>query len=157
MESMETRQVVLALLRLEARYGDIKLIARDIGTNILEANINMKIDSPDRTRLFGLILDYTAPVEASSLIKKYLHHAYGLEKKEALPVMLKTEMEYLLETAASILKRIPYALSKDMVHVCPADTLSTNSQIKLRSINNMASNLRVHKEEMEKIRNEHLI
>ena len=28
---------------------------------------------------------------------------------------------------------------------------------KLRSINDMVSNLRVHKEEMEKIRNEHLI
>ena len=46
MESMETRQMFLALLRLEARYGDVKLIARDSGTNLLDDNINPKIDSP---------------------------------------------------------------------------------------------------------------
>ena len=74
-------------------------------------------------------------------------------------------MEYLLETAASIVNRIPYALSKDMIHVCPADTLFVGPKwdylpvvkSKLRSINDMVSNLRIHKEEMEKIRNEHLI
>ena len=53
MESMETRQVVLALLRMEARYGVLKLIARDSGTNLLEANINPKIDSPDRKGYLG--------------------------------------------------------------------------------------------------------
>ena len=152
------------------RYGDLKLIARDSGTNLLETNINTKIDSPDRTRLFGLIQDFTAPGDSQyrnycersvGLIKKYLYQACGLEKNEALPVMLKTEMEYLLETAASIVNRIPYTLSKDMVHVCPADTLFVGPKwdyllivkSKLRSINDMVSNLRVHKEEMEKIRN----
>ena len=76
MESMETSQVVLALLRLEARYGDIKLIARDSGTNLLEDNINPKIDSPDRTRLFGLIQDYTAPVD--SQYSNYCESSVGL-------------------------------------------------------------------------------
>ena len=98
MESMETKRVVLVLLRLEARYGDIKLIARDSGTDLLENNLNPKIDSPDRTRLFGLIQDYTAPVDSQyrnycersvGLIKKYLHQACGLEKKEALLVIQK--------------------------------------------------------------------
>ena len=77
--------------------------------------------------------------------------------------MLKTEMEYLLETAAAIVNRIQYILSKDMVHVCPADTLFVGPKwdylpvvkSKLLSINDMVSNL--HKEEMEKVRNVHLI
>jgi len=46
MENMATRQVVLALLRLEARYGEIKLIARNSGTNLLEGNLNPQVDSP---------------------------------------------------------------------------------------------------------------
>ena len=129
---MQNVSIQLSLLRLEARYGEIKLIGRDSGTNLLENNINPKIDSPDRTRLFVLIQDYTAPVDSQyrnycerpvGLIKRYLHQACGVEKNEALPVMLKTEMEYLLETAAAIVNRIQYVLSKDMVHVCPADTL----------------------------------
>ena len=39
--------VVLAQLRLEARYGEIKIIARNSGTNLLEGNLNPKVDSPD--------------------------------------------------------------------------------------------------------------
>ena len=46
MENMEARQVALALLMLKARYGEIKLIARDSGTNLLEGNLNPQVDSP---------------------------------------------------------------------------------------------------------------
>ena len=46
-ENMETRQVVLALLRIKTRYGEIKLIARDSETNLLEGNLNPKVDSSD--------------------------------------------------------------------------------------------------------------
>ena len=74
-------------------------------------------------------------------------------EKESLPVILKSEMEFLLETAAAIVSRISYAHSKDMI---PADTLFIGPkwdylpevQTKMR---------RTHKEEMEKIRYQHLI
>ena len=74
-------------------------------------------------------------------------------------------MEYILDTAATIVNRIPHALFKDIVNVCPADTLFVGPKwdylpvvkSKLRSINDMVSNLRIQKEEIEKIRNEHLI
>ena len=62
MESMETKQVVISLLRLETRYGDIQAISRDSGTNLLEGNLNPKTE--DENRLFNIIRDYTAPVDA---------------------------------------------------------------------------------------------
>jgi hypothetical protein len=86
MESMETKQVIVSLLRLETRYGDIQAISRDSGTNLLEANLNPRTEDEDR--LFNLIKDYTAPVDAqfrnysersTGLLKKYLRQA-GLHK-----------------------------------------------------------------------------
>jgi hypothetical protein len=172
MESMETKQVVLSLLRLETRYGDIQAISRDSGTNLLEGNLNPKTE--DENRLFNIIKDYTAPVDAqfrnysersTGLIKKYLKQACGVEKNDTIPVMLRSEIEFLLDMAASMVNRIPYAFSRDMVIISPADTLFLGpkwdflpqTKSKLRSINDMVSNLKVHKKEMEKIRDEHLI
>jgi hypothetical protein len=172
MESMETKQVVLSLLRLETRYGDIQAISRDSGTNLLEGNLNPKTE--DENRLFNIIKDYTAPVDAqfrnysersTGLIKKYLKQACGIEKNDTIPVMLRSEIEFLLDMAASMVNRIPYAFSRDMVIISPADTLFMGpkwdflpqTKSKLRSINDMVSNLKIHKKEMEKIRDEHLI
>ena len=54
--------------------------------------------------------------------------------------------------AASMVNRIPYAFSRDLVVIFLPQTKS-----KLRSINDMISNLRIHKKEMEEIRDQHLI
>ena len=75
--------------------------------------------------------------------------------------MLKSEMEFLLDMAACRVNRIPYAFSR----VSPTDTLFLGpkwdflpqTKTRLRSINNMVANLRIHKTEMKRIRNEHLI
>ena len=162
----------MSLLRLETRYGNIQAISRDSGTNLLEANLNPKTEDEDR--LFNLIKDYTAPVDAqfrnysersTGLIKKYLRQACGVEKNQSIPIMLRSEIEFLMDMAASMVNRIPYAFSRDLVIISPADTLFLGpkrdflpqTKSKLRSINDMISNLKIHKREMEKIRDEHLI
>ena len=79
--------------------------------------------------------------------------------------MLRSEVEFLLDMTASMVNRIPYAFSRDMVVISPADTLFMGpkwdflpqTKSKLRSINDMVSNLKIHKKEMEKIQDEHLI
>lgn len=59
MESMETRDVILALLRLEARYGQISLISRDNGSNMISSNLNQKAATKEEARLFGAIKEYS--------------------------------------------------------------------------------------------------
>ena len=94
----------------------------DRGTNLLKEYLNPKVEISDRTRLFGVIQDYSAPVDyqyrnyckrSVGLVKKYLPQACGLEKKEALPLMLKSEMEYLLEKAAVIVYALQIRCLKD--------------------------------------------
>ena len=70
-----------------------------------------------------------------------------------------------MDMAASRVNRIPYAFSRDLVIISPADTLFLGlkwdflpqTKSKLRSINDMISNLKIHKRDMKKIRDEHLI
>ena len=74
-------------------------------------------------------------------------------------------MEFLMDMAAAMVNRIPYAFSNDLVMISPADVLYLGpkwdyipqTKSRLKSINDMISNLRIHKKEMERIRNDHLI
>jgi hypothetical protein len=91
-----------------------------------------------------------------------LRQSCGIEKKEGIPTMLRSEMEFLMDMAASMVNRIPYAFSNDLVMISPADVgpkwdYIPQTKSRLKSINDMISNLRIHKKEMEQIRNEHLI
>ena len=94
-----------------------------------------------------------------------MRQSCGVEKKEGIPTMLRSEMEFLMDMAASMVNRIPYAFSKDLIIISPADVLYVGpkwdyipqTKSKLKSVNDMISNLRIHKKEMEQIRNEHLI
>jgi hypothetical protein len=98
-------------------------------------------------------------------LKKYLRQSCGIEKKEGLPIMLRSEVEFIMDMAASMVNRIPYAFSRDLVIISPADTFFVGpkwdylpqTKSKLRGINDMIVNLRVHKKEMERIKDEHLI
>jgi hypothetical protein len=142
MESMETKAILMALLRLETRYGEIQGISRDSGTNMLEENLNPKTE--DAQRLFNLVRDYTAPIDgqfrnyserSTSLLKKYMRQSCGVEKKEGIPTMLRSEMEFLMDMAASMVNRIPYAFSKDLIIISPADVLWAQNGIIYHSQN----------------------
>ena len=118
METMETKAVIMSLLRLETRYGEIQGISRDSGSNLLEENLNPKTE--DGQRLFNIVRDYTAPVDgqfrnyperSTSLLKKYLRQSCGIEKRDGIPTMLRSEVEFLMDMAASMVNRIPYAFS----------------------------------------------
>ena len=67
MEGMETKDIILCLLKLELRHGPITMISRDSGTNLLTNNINPKLASGDEMRLLGNIKDYTARPDAQFL------------------------------------------------------------------------------------------
>ena len=47
MEGMETKDIILYLLKLELRHGLITMISRDSGTNLLTNNFNPKLASGD--------------------------------------------------------------------------------------------------------------
>ena len=68
MEAATTKEVVKALLRLEVRYGEIKGISRDVGSNLLQENINPKLMQHGKDeveeRLFGKLREYTCPTDA---------------------------------------------------------------------------------------------
>ena len=53
MEDMSTEQVILGLLRLEARYGRITKLARDAGTNMM---VGLNPMTKDGKRLFEIII-----------------------------------------------------------------------------------------------------
>ena len=40
MEESKTKDIILALLRLENRWSQINLITKDAGQNVLEGNLN---------------------------------------------------------------------------------------------------------------------
>ena len=44
METMETKAVIMSLLRLETRYGEIQGISRDSRSNLSEENLNPKTE-----------------------------------------------------------------------------------------------------------------
>ena len=102
METMDTKQVILCLLRLENRYGKIIAISRDSGTNMLAENMNPKTE--DETRLFESIKEYTAPVDSqfrnysersTGLLKKFMKQMCGIGKTETVPTLLRSEMEFV--------------------------------------------------------------
>ena len=61
MELMETKQVVLSLLRLETRYGDIQSTSHDSETYLLDGNLNPKTE--DENQLLNNIKEYTTPAD----------------------------------------------------------------------------------------------
>ena len=61
MENRSTEQVILGLLRFEARYGRITKITRDAGTNMM-GNLNPK--TKDGQRLFNIVTDITHHVDS---------------------------------------------------------------------------------------------
>ena len=68
MEDATTKEVVKALLRLEVRYGKIKGISRDAGSNLLQGNLNplLKFEGaePAERTLFGMVKEYTCQTDA---------------------------------------------------------------------------------------------
>ena len=143
MESMDTKQVILCLLRLETRYGELIGISRDSGTNLL--NLNPKTE--DGKRLFNLIRDYTAPVDSqyrnyiernAGMIKRYLRQACGVEKNGNIPTVLKSELDYLLDLTCAIINKIPYCVTKGnaMVTLAPADMLFRTSNMNTSQVKN---------------------
>ena len=73
-------------------------------------------------------------------------------------------MELLCALACGMVNRIPYGRSKELIMICPADTLMFGQKLehipetrsKLHGINNMIHNINLQWEEMIKIRNDHL-
>ena len=66
MEESKTKDVILALLRLETRWGKINMITRDAGTNLLVGNLNPKIESqdPEAKRLLGNVEERVCEMDA---------------------------------------------------------------------------------------------
>ena len=64
-------------------------------------------------RLLGKIKEYTANPDAQfrnycergvGMLKKYLRMACNVEKTESLPILIRSELEFMLESAASTLR-----------------------------------------------------
>ena len=86
-------------------------------------------------------------------------------KTESLPVLLRSEMQVVCDLAAAIVNKIPYGKSKDLITIAPAYTLifgpkedyvPPRTKSKLQSINQMIQNIKIYREEMTRVRNDHL-
>ena len=67
MEESKTKDIILALLRLENRWGQIHLITKDAGTNVLEGNLNPIVEGGldgDTRRLLGNVEERTCETDA---------------------------------------------------------------------------------------------
>ena len=83
MEAATKKEVVKALLRLEVRYGEIREISRDAGSNLLQGNLNPMLKSEEaeqaEKRLFGVVKEYTCPTDAQ--FRNYSERSIGLFKR----------------------------------------------------------------------------
>ena len=99
MEGATTKDVVKALLRLEVRYGEIKGISRDAGSNLLQGNLNPLLmpdkAEPAERRLFGMVKEYTCPTDAQ--FRNYSERSTGLFKK-AIKELLQVNKDKGLPT-----------------------------------------------------------
>ena len=95
MEGMDTSDVILALLRLENRFGiTLEKITVDAGTNLLGQNINPELKGSDRDRLFGIMTTIAHPVNSqfrnycernTAIVKKWIRQATMISKKSHIP------------------------------------------------------------------------
>ena len=135
MEGATTQDVVKALLRLEVRYGEIKGISRDAGSNLLQGNINpplvIRKDESAQRRLFGLIKEYTCPTDAqfrnysersTGLFKRAIKDLLEVKKDKHLPALTKSSWDLILELAADVCNKLPMGKLNDD-YVCPGDLI----------------------------------
>ena len=120
MEAATTKEVVKALLRLEVRYGEIKGISRDAGSNLLQEYINPKLMQHGKDeaeeRLFGKLREYTCPTDAqfrnysersTGLFKKAVNQLLEVKKDKGLPTLTKASWDLILEQAADVCNKLP--------------------------------------------------
>ena len=91
MEESKTKDIILALLRLENRWGQINLITKDAGTDVLEGNLNPKIEGEtdgDTRRLLGNVEERTCETDSLrnycewsvQLLKTFVREITGTRK-----------------------------------------------------------------------------
>ena len=115
--------------------------------------------------MFDAIKEYTAPVDAqfqnysersTGLLKKFMKQACDTEKTDSLPVLLRSEMQFVCDLAASIVNKIPYGKSKNLITIAPADMLifrpkedyvPPRTKSKLQSINQMIQNFTIYRDD----------
>ena len=91
MEGSETSDIILALLRLENRFGTtLKMITVDAGTNLFKQNVNPLVQGKVRKRLFDIMTTVAHPVNNqfrkyyernTSIIKKWMRQATMVGRK----------------------------------------------------------------------------
>ena len=112
--------MVKAPLRLEVRYGNIKGISRDAGSNLLQGNINPELAQSEKIeseeRLFGKLREYTCPTDAqfrnysersTGLFKKAVNQLLEVKKDKGLPTLTKASWDLILEQAADVCNKLP--------------------------------------------------
>ena len=133
MEGMETSDVILALLRLENRFGiTLEKVTVDAGTNLLGQNINPELQGSDRKRLFGIMTTIAHPVNSqfrnycernTAIIKKWIRQATMIGKRVTFPVLNRIEYEYIIEKTCREINSIPIARGQEFALLSPASLI----------------------------------
>ena len=171
MEGMDTSDVILALLRLENRFGiTLEKITVDAGTNLLGQNINPELKGSDRNRLFGIMTTIAHPVNSqfrnycernTAIVKKWIRQATMISKKVTFPVLNRIEYEYIIEKTCREINSMPIARGQEFALLSPATLIypSENEDLsipttisKMANVNRMFARMRLYHEMIKSIR-----
>ena len=164
MESMETKSIVNALLRLQLRMGRIDKVSVDSGTKLIElkrmgevSNGLLKFKEVVAQQVNSQFRNYCErPVQVG---KRVVRMMTGTLKHQKLTVFQKEEAELIIETSCYIINEIPYAADAESLYISPNDMLVPNFKLNslasttspLANVNILIQNLKTYNIEINKV------
>ena len=174
METAETKSVILCLKQMEARFGKIKRITTDAGSNLLKMNLNPPLTISDE-RFFNDVEIINHPTDsqfrnrserATQIVKKFFRQTQGKCKKMKMPVLTICEFNFLAEKISDLCNEIPYCGDSEDVYLNPNSFIKPgiqgefftleNTNSHLKNINLMVSKIREYLTIAKEIRNNQL-
>ena len=164
MESMQSKSVIGALVRLQFRMGRIKKVAMDAGTNLVE----LKRMSEESNGLLQVEEAVVHPVSSQfrnycergvQMVKKVARMMLRKRRNERLPILMREEAAIIMESACFSVNSIPYAHDKEGLYIAPNDILTPSYEMTsladavspLANVNDLIQKMRLYQERVNEI------
>ena len=175
MDGMKTKNILLALEEIEARYSPIQTITCDAGTNLVNISVE-GLNNGEKKLLSKLeMVNHTLPdtqrrnyVERRiKSFKSYIRSAFGTPRRNALPILSLQELSTTIRKVIRHINQIPFTISPEEGLISPAtfiypgaslSELSCGSEIEiLQGFKAAAVKMQQHLDVFMAIRNKHFI
>ena len=128
MDGMKTKNILLALQEIEARYSPIQSITCDAGMNLV--NISVEGLNTGEKKLFAKLemVKHTLPnsqrrnyVERRiQTFKSYIRSAFGTPRRNALPILSHQELSTTIRKVIRHINQVPFTISPEEGLISPA-------------------------------------